>query len=154
MAAITGGGTPSSGAWPAANDAIFVPFYIQQFTNVTRLYVVNGTAASGNMDVGIYNGDGTLIISSGSTAQSGTNQPQFFNIADTMLAPGDYYIACSIDGTGGTVFRSNLSVIRMQEGGCAKATSAMPLPAIATLVASTSGLYPLMGIEIAPGRLF
>lgn len=153
MAAITGGGTPSSGAWPAANDAILVPIYIQQNTNITRLWVVNGAAASGNMDVGIYTADGSLITSSGSTAQSGTNALQFFNIADVVLSPGAYYIACSIDGTGGTVFRSNLSVVRLQEAGAVKGTSAMPLPATLTFATVTAGLYPLMGIETSPGRL-
>ena len=154
LAAISGGTTPASAAWPAANDALFVPLYLNQQILVKRLYVVNGATASGNMDVGLYTADGSLIISSGSTSQSGTSAPQFFNIADTTLAPGQYYMACSIDGTGGTVFRANLSVIRNQELGVVKATTAMPLPTTATFATVTSALLPLMGMEIAPGTVY
>jgi hypothetical protein len=154
LAAITGGGTPSSAAWPAANDALFVPIYLEQHTTVTRLYVINGATASGNIDVGIYTADGALITSSGSTAQSGTNAPQFLNITDILLPPGAYYLAAAYDGTGGTIFRANLSVIRNQEAGVVKSAAAFPLPSSASFTTVTSGLYPLMGMETAPGTLY
>lgn len=144
----TGGSTPGSAAWPAANDAIFVPFVIQYPVLIKRLFSLNGGTASGNIDVGIYTQDGILIISAGSTAQSGTNTAQFFNVTDFILTPGRYYFACAKDDTTGTVFRANLSVIRNQCIGVAKMASAFPLPATATLATPTSGNLPVMGAEV------
>ena len=52
-----------------------------------------------NIDVGIYSADGTRIVSAGSTAQSGTEIAQNFAIADTLIGPGDFYLAMVMNGT-------------------------------------------------------
>jgi hypothetical protein len=57
------------------------------------MLVLNGATASGNMDVGIYDYAGTRLVSSGSTAQSGTSAFQDFDITDTLLGPGIFYLA-------------------------------------------------------------
>lgn len=146
--ALTGGSTPASSAYPAANDALFVPIYLVQNTSIKRLFAINGSAVSGNIDVGIYTADGALIFSSGSTAQSGTNQPQFFDIADWILSPGRYYFAVALDNTTGTLFRANYSLARLKALGMAKMASAFPLPATATLATVTDLYLPLIGAEI------
>lgn len=149
LGAQSGGATPSSAAWPAANDALFVPLYLCQPVVVTRLYSVNGSTVSGNIDMGIYAEDGARIASIGSTAQSGSTALQFFNITDTPLAPGRYYLAVALDNTTGTLFRSNLTVVRNQTLGLAKMASAFALPATATFATVTSGFFPFVGAEIA-----
>ena len=152
--AAQGGATPGSADWIAANEAIFVPFYLTQPVLVTRIFVVNGAVVSGNVDVGIYTQDGVLIVGGGGAAQAGTNQPQYFNIADTMLGAGRYYIACVLDNVTGRVFRSSIINARSRQIGILRATSAYPLPSSVTFVELTSGgQSPVCGLEIAGGMI-
>ena len=152
--AAQGGSTPGSAVWFAANEAVFVPFYLTNPVLVTRIFVLNGAAVSGNVDVGIYTQDGNLIVGGGGAAQAGTNQPQYFNIADTMLGAGRYYIACVLDNVTGRVFRDNINNNRARQLGILRATSAYPLPSSATFVELTSGgQSPVCGLEIAGGMI-
>jgi len=148
IGAVTGGSSPGSAAFPAANDAIFVPFVIQSATPIKRLFSANGTVASGNIDVGIYSEDGARIVSAGSTAQAGTTDLQFFDIADLILGPGRYYMAVALDNGTGTLQRANIIVARLQCLGLAKQASAFPLPATATFATVTAAYLPVVGAEI------
>lgn len=146
--ALTGGGAPSSAAWPAANDAIFIPIAISQKIVTKQLFFINGSVASGNLDIGLYTQDGYRLVSSGSSLQTGTNAPQRIAISEISLSPGRYYMAAALDNGVGTVFRSNLTTLRLQEIGIAKMETAFPLPTIATFATVTSGLLPTMGLTI------
>lgn len=148
VGAAGGGSTPSSAAFPAANDAIFVPVHIKQATLIKRLFCSNGGTASGNVDVGIYTEDGARIVSSGSTAQAGTTVPQFFDITDFILGPGRYYFAVAMDNGTGTLFRANITALRLSAIGMAKMATAFPLPATATLATVTAAFLPLIGAEV------
>lgn len=148
LTSLAGGLTPGGGAYPAINDALFVPFISRQSILVTRLFCINGATASGNVDVGIYSETGTRIVSSGSTAQSGTSVAQFFNVTDTPLGPGRYYMAVAMDTIGGTLFRANSTVVVLQMAGVAKQATAFPLPATATIATVTSGFLPAIGLEL------
>lgn len=65
-----------------------------------------GATSSGNIDVGIYDSQQNRIVSAGSTAMSATiNTVQEINIADTVLSPGEYFLAVACDNTTGTVFQ-------------------------------------------------
>lgn len=146
--AMAGGSTPGSLAFPAANDALFVPFVLQAATLIKRLFSINGGTASGNIDVGVYSEDGTLISSAGSTAQAGTNDLQFFNVTDFILGPGRYYLAVAKNDTTGTLIRMNIPAIRCSVLGMAKQATAFPLPATATFATVTAAYLPLIGAEI------
>jgi hypothetical protein len=148
LGSIGGGNTPASAAWPASNDALFVPFTLPQATLIKRLFVVNGAAVSGNIDVGIYSESGARIVSTGSTAQSGTSTLQFFDITDLVIGPGRFYLAVALDNTTGTLFRASLTVPRAQALGLAKQATAFALPATATFATMTAGYLPLMGAEV------
>ena len=148
LGALVGGTNPAGAAYPIANDAIFIPMRIVQNVWIKRLYSVNGSTASGNIDVGIYTEDGARLRSSGSTAQSGTSQPQFFDITDIMLSPGRYYLAVAKNDTTGTLFRTNTSVLHQQKMGLLKMASAMALPATATFATVTDAFVPMIGAEI------
>lgn len=152
LGAMSGGSTPSSAVWPVANDALYVPFTVKQGVMIKRLYVVNGTAVSGNIDAGIYTQGGARIVSAGSTVQAGTSAPQFFDVADFMLGPGRYYFAVALDNITGTVLRANHSVARLKALGMAKQASAFALPASATFATVTDLFLPLMGAEIGEVR--
>lgn len=154
--AIGGGGGAvtlasfASAAWPAANRAIFLPFAVAVPSTAVQLYCLNGATASGNVDMGIYDPSGTRLVSIGSTAQSGTNVLQLFDITDTVLGPGAFYLGIALDGTTGTMFRANIGPGSTRAFGVVQMASAFALPAAATYAAAASGYIPFCGIVFSP----
>lgn len=136
----------NSNTWPVANQAIYVPFFTPAPYTVVKLLTFNGAVASGNIDVGLYAADGTRLVSSGSTAQAGTTVIQEFDVTDTVLAPGWYYLAVAKDDTTGTLRASTAVTARQARAlGCFGQTSAFPLPATATFAAYASAYLPVFG---------
>lgn len=140
--------TPASAVWPAANRAIFVPFVLPERVTVRQLLCVNGGTVSGNVDVGIYNSDLSLLISSGSTAQAGVNSTQTFDVTDTVLQPGFFYLAMAANNILAT--NQRWAPFGTQQGafGVAQQASAFPLPASATLASVTSSYIPYIGLSL------
>jgi len=135
-------------AYPAANDALFVPFYLPKPIVIVTLFAHNGATVSGNIDMGIYDVAGVRLVSIGSTAQAGANGVQFFNITDTHVGPGHFYLAVAMNNTTGTLFRGTAgSTIRIQPMGMAKQATAFALPATATFATVTADYVPLMGLS-------
>lgn len=139
---------PASGAWPANNRGLFVPFVLPGPVRVKRLFSVNGATASGNIDVGIYRHSGARIVSAGSTAMAGTTAPQFFDIADTDLPPGRYYWGIALSTTAGTIYRWNFPLVLHQATGAFQMASALALPDPATFTVLASAYMPWVGMEI------
>lgn len=137
----------SSGTWPAANRAYYLPFRLDEPWTVRRMFVFNGSTASGNIDLGIYSQAGTRLVSSGSTAQAGTNGPQWVDVTDTPLSAGVYYLALAASATTTTVFRTIQGTLSVwQAMGVREESSALPLPATATFTAPSGSVYiPLFG---------
>lgn len=138
----------ASATYPTGNKAYYVPFMLYEPYIVAQLFVANGATASGNVDVGIYDAAGTRIVSSGSTAQSGTTALQLFNITDTLIGPGQFYFAVAMDNTTGTLYRSLVasSTTEMRHMGILQQTSAFALPATATFAALSNNYLPLIGM--------
>lgn len=134
--------TTASGAWPVANKAIFVPVEVYEPLLIVRMFVENGAAVAGNVDVGIYGLSGNLVVSSGSTLQSGTSVIQQLDIIDTVLQAGLYYLAAAMSNVTGTVVRWNPTAAFAKSFGVCEMTSAFPLPATATFVTLTSAYIP------------
>lgn len=136
----------ASAVWPTANTAFFIPTFVAEQVLVTQLFSQNGSAVSGNIDVGIYTMDGTRIVSSGSTAHASGNANQLFNITDTLLGPGVFYLALALDNVTGAITRYLMptSVPSGVLGVCEMAT-AFPLPAMATLVTTATNYVPGFG---------
>lgn len=130
----------SSATNPTANKAFFIPFSVSKSLTVVKLSVQNGATASGNLDMGIYDAGGSRLVSMGSIIQSGTSTIQEVNIADTVLAPGLYYLACVLDNTTGTFQFFSSSAALSKPLGILEQTSAFVLPATATF-ASPSGTF-------------
>lgn len=136
-------------AWPAANDALFIPLVLDRPVTVSRMFAANGNVAGNAIDLGIYTADGALIVSSGSAAQSGTITLQFLDVTDTYLSPGQYYMAAAANGTTATMRRFSTSIIIQQMLGVLKATSSFPLPTSVTFATVTATYVPIIGVEIA-----
>jgi hypothetical protein len=133
------GGT-SSVAWPTANLALFVPFRLFMPATAYQLLFLVGATGAGNVDVGIYDSQKNLIVSSGSTLMSLTASTwQELNITDTLLLPGDYLLAAACSLTTATCFRGTAN----DEVGLAtmplyEQASAFPLPATCNPVPVTN----------------
>ena len=137
----------ATAAYPAANDAIFVPFWLSQPILVKKLFLNTGATSSGNVDVGIYDEKLTKLVSAGSTLMGSANVLQEFDIADTLIGPGLFYLAIAVDNTTGTLIKGQAADVgRLRALGVAKMATAFPLPATATLAAVTADYIPLFGL--------
>lgn len=119
--------------WPTANTAVYVPFYLETPVTVYQLGIYNGAVVSGNFDVGIYDALGTRLVSAGSTAQVGVSVLQMVNTTDTLLAPGQYFLATNVDNTTATVFQAAPAFILQNAYGIqTQAVGSVTLPSTAT----------------------
>jgi len=113
---------------------------------VKKLWTYNGGAVSGNVDVGVLDQEGTKLFSTGSTARSGTTLIQPFDIADTYLPVGGYYLALAHDGTSafrrGSIGGGDLP----RCVGMAEEADAFPLPAQAAFASNTRNFVPIFGL--------
>src|SRR5690349_5631390 len=100
-----------STATDAANQATFHRIRVSKSITVSQMTIFVATA-SGNIDLGIYQSDGTTLTrlaSTGSTAVAGTNAIQTINLsASVTTQPGiDYYLACSRDNATAAIARGS-----------------------------------------------
>lgn len=137
-------GAPASTT--GSTTAIFVPFILRAPAIVVKLWCANGTVVSGNIDMGIYAPDGTKKVTMGSTAQAGIGLIQVFDIADTALAAGKYYLGYALDNTTGTLMFWTTTLLARGLGVLMQ-TTAFPLPSPAVFAATASTKIPFMGIS-------
>lgn len=143
----------ASATWAAANTGFFYPFTLTQFATAYKLLFYVGATSSGNIDMGIYDSQFNRIVSMGSTAMSAsTNAVQALDITDTLLSPGDYFLAVACDNTTGTCFRIAVSADEValssfpiyQKGSLTGPT----LPNPVTVVTTTQGTPPIYFVGI------
>lgn len=136
---------PASGTWSSANRALYYPFRVGVPITAKLLWCANGTVAGNNIDIGIFTQDGVKLVSSGSTAQSGTSTIQTFDITDTQLPPGLYYMGMAMDGTTGTVFAKSGALAFPRTLGVYQQATAFPLPDPISFATATSTSIPGFG---------
>lgn len=116
-----------------ANSVRYYPVIVPQDCVVTKLWLQNGAAVSGNVDVGIYDEEGNRLVSAGSTAQAGTNAVQVFDVTDTRIPAGLCYFAFVIDNTTGAIWHTGNNFLGAFVGHSGYLQAAtFPLPAVAT----------------------
>lgn len=131
--------TLASRTWPTANLAVFAPIVLEDTVIVDRLGIVNGAAVSGNFDLGVYTSAGSLLISTGSTAQAGITAVQAVDVGNTSLSAGVYFLAVVLNNTTGTWdVETVLDPPEYRALGFMQMTSAFPLPATASLATYAS----------------
>lgn len=137
----------TSSAYPSASMAIYVPLRVKARRVVKKLSVANGGTVSGNVDMAVYNSAGTRLVTVGGVAQSGTSQDQTFDVTDTTIGPGLFYLAVVLDNTTGTIGRDNDAAPLCAAQGLLTEASAYPLPATATWsVDQTLAFYPAIAM--------
>lgn len=139
-------GAPASATWPSANRAILCPIYIDSYGTVVKLWTANGATASGNFDIGLYDESFARLVSIGATAQSGTAAIQAFDITDTPVRPGRYYLGISSSAATGTLVRVSPALGYLRAVGMVQMASAHPLPSTVTPATVTSSYAPLAGL--------
>jgi hypothetical protein len=145
-------GAPATLAYPAANLAIYVPFYLTVPIIFKTAGWHNGSVVSGNIDVAIYGAKGTRIVSTGSTAQSGTTTSQQVTLASPIqLGAGLYFLAIAVDNTTTQLFAMGFGGLGFCQGsGMFQQASAFPLPATATFAIPTQDYLPKFGFSTEP----
>ena len=137
-------------AWTTANTAIFIPIYLPYRATIRRWWWVNGSNPGSNADIGLYSRGGSLIASSGSTAQSGASAQQFVTLGTPVVVdPGTYFLAFTLSATTASRMTgvSAATVAFLRARGVQTMASALPLPATATFATPAAAMsYPLCGI--------
>jgi hypothetical protein len=128
-------GTGTLGAaWPSANKPVAVPFWVPTPAIIYRLGWRNSAGTlNTNVDVGVYDSAWARLVSTGSTARSGSNAMQFVDVADTVVVPSKkYYLVGACDATTANNHRNwplMVSATHMALIGVLdSATNAFPLP--------------------------
>ncbi len=135
-------------AWPAANQAIYIPFTVATPFLAARMFIYNGGTVNSNVDLGIYDDQGNTVVTKGTTVQATINVLQFLDITDTTLNPGVYYMACAMDNTTATP-QSLIptSTLVTRTSGILSQSTAFPLPtSTATFAAAQAAYIPMIGI--------
>lgn len=150
-----GGTGLASTTHPVANLSLFVPFRLLAPMAVKQVWWLQGSAALGNVDVGVYTLDVRLLFSGGTVAQSAAGVAAFgavtFGTAPVLM-PGAYYLAIAASLATSTFYHlpallSGVAAWKML--GCAQAASNMPLadsPTLATFVGGGTPRVPYFGL--------
>lgn len=142
-----GFGPPVSAAWPSANRALYIPFRVTRRYLARQIFFLKGAAVSGNVDMGIYAADFTRLVSAGATAMAATASIiQAFDVSDTWLDPGQFFLALAMDNTTGTYWRGMPSNVTANLHGMRFQNTAFPLPAVMTPASGGGGLVPIMAV--------
>ncbi len=140
-----------SAVWPTANLALYMPMRIVAPYLVKTLWWANGATVTGNVDCGVYTGEGTLLFNAGSTAQATINTIQKVSLGTAvLLVPGTYYLALNSSSGSATFQRTALTAqVALAAGQAQQAVGAVTLPATATFAATAQAYQPFFGIANA-----
>lgn len=143
--------TPSFSAntvWPSANLAIFIPVEIFNPITIAKMAVNNGSTVNGSLEVGIYTPNGNKVVSSGSAAQTGVSSIQIFDITDTLLNPGLYYMAMVSDSATATFagWTVGSTTIVWRALGVYQQAAGFVLPTTAVFAAMAQTVIPIIGM--------
>ena len=88
---------------PVATEVYICELFIPCNVTVTGLSIMNGTAVSGNVKVGLADSSGLVVATSASTAQSGTDAYQRvpFTNQVALVGPATYFALVFIDNATG-----------------------------------------------------
>lgn len=112
-AIITGSNASIAGdTWPANDRALYYPLRMPERFTVARFMIANSTNLTGNVDIGLYNAAGGLLVSTGSTLRAGSAVCQFIGITDRLFPAGSYFIALLASSTTGTFQSAPVDVLR------------------------------------------
>lgn len=136
----------TTGTWPTANLAILYPFTVVRAFTVQAVGWLNGSVVSGNVDCGVYDMAGNRKLSCGTQAQTGTSVIQTATCTKTVLPPGRWYAALSMDNTTGNMANFKPLAEWLRSEGVQQAASAFVLPSSVTLANPANAYLPWFGL--------
>jgi hypothetical protein len=144
---------PASATWLNSTCAVFVPFRISRSIQLSQGFVFNGATATGAWCVGVYDSNGTLICSTGSTTQttiSVVSSAVIYTatVSSPTIGPGLFYLGMSANSSTATYWSAALNVQFCKVIGLATMQAAFPLPATATFATISSGIIPYCGVTV------
>lgn len=137
----------SNSPWPTNNLVLYIPFSPPRTEDVVRVGWVNGSTASANIQVGIYDAAGNRLVTSGTVAQSGTAAVQTSTVAAVRISQGlRYYFGVAGETATTVTFQGTGTTI---VAGCGQALGLMSetpgafgLPATWTPTVPTMDMVP------------
>lgn len=121
---------PATVAWPTANKAIYIPFTIDRTVTVYQVGWYNGATPTGTRETGVYDAGGARIVQ-GAASASGASLIQRVDVTDTLLQPGQYFLAVTNTDTS-AYFACIPAAPACASLGVLTQVTANPLPATAT----------------------
>lgn len=144
--------TPSTSTWPLANMAIYVPICVRAPATVMKLWWVNHSTSTGNVCLALYDSAGTRLVTSGSNAKPATANEETFDVTDTKIPAGLFYIgmACS-NATDTFYFDTDAAPLQASMGMRTEQLASEVLPATAAWgVNQSMAKLPIMGLLKEP----
>lgn len=142
LLAVAGSFATSTGN-TSQNVAYYTPLMIHTPVTVYRMWNLIA-AASGNIQMGIYDENANLVVAS--TAAAAVAGINFHSLTPTVLTRGVWYMAFVSNTSAGTWVRWSLNSLRAGIAGTVQQSSAYPLPSTATFAATTLTSFPAGGI--------
>lgn len=139
----------NSSAAVSSSNIYLCPLYVTEPYRVQRFWVATGATVTGNVDMALYDENGTRLVSTGSVALSASTV-QRMNV-DYTIAPGRYFMALAVTAaTNLAVIATQLATAtRLPTTGWAMAYTvgtAVPLPASITIGSNLAYSVPIFGI--------
>lgn len=91
--------TDGTDATPVNTEVYIAEVFVPANATITGVAIMNGSAAAGNLKVGLANSSGAVVATSATTAQSGTDVYQRVAFTATYAAkgPATYYVLAFFD---------------------------------------------------------
>ena len=118
-------------------EVLIAEVFVPANCTLTGVALFNGSAVAGNIKVGLANSAGTVVATSASTAQSGTDAYQLVPFTATYAAkgPATYYVLAIGDTGGGT---SKINTHTVGAFGAAKQTGQVFATGFTTITPPTT----------------
>jgi hypothetical protein len=135
--------------WPTANLAIYVPVIVATTVIVRKLWFGSAATGTGNVDMALYDGAGAAVVSATNAAKEAAIGIQSFDVTDTTIGAGLYFLGLASDSGTDTFMRAAPAAPLPLSTGILTESSAYPLPATATWTANqTLAFVPAVGMLI------
>jgi hypothetical protein len=145
----------SSVAYPAANLAIYVPFYLESPATVYETWVETGALTTSNAtEIGVYDVAFNRLFSTATTVAVASDTVNSSGMTDFRLDSGTYYLAFGCDGTRNFA-SSQIAAGVYQSMGVAEQTgltgATLPNPMVPAVY--TRGMLPAFGLNLRTDAL-
>lgn len=135
--------------WPTANMAIYQPVRVPCPVKVLKLFFACHSTGTGNVDMGVYDEKGNAVISATETTKLASMTEQVFDVTDTTIGPGRYYIALVCSNNTDTFYYTSYAAPISVAHGVLTEASAYPLPSTATWATNqTLAMVPAVGMTV------